>query len=226
MSLTPFWKWRHTISLFHVLLMLTSIFHVGRRTRIKIGLMGSCGGGGGCTGLSGTQINVCFVICYLYTIKTYIYFRRNTYNCRAVWTFFKGAIHLHFKFSIMFINIINYVKMWKRSLTYEIIQFKVLTNRLLMACLRRQFEAEAPEYWHQLNQTIWPEVCITHLKACKQVLAKNNSRTKPSNLVNLHHVWHLAISNWDRRTITIWGWFWLFRKKLNHRRKLQENREY
>ena len=126
------------------------------------------------------------MICNLYTIKTYIYFRRNTYNCRAVWTFFKGAIHLHFKFSIMFINIINYVKMWKRSLTYEIIQFKVLTNRLLMACLRRQFEAnhrpEAPESWHQLNQTIWPEVCITHLKACKQVLAKNNSRTKRSNL--------------------------------------------
>jgi len=120
--------------------------------------------------------------------------------------------------------------MCKRSLTYEIIQFKVLTNRLLMACLRRQFEAdhrpEVPESWHQLNQTIWPEVCITHLKACKQVLAKNNSRTKPSNLVNLHHEWHLAISNWDRRTITIWGWFWLFRKKLNHRRKLQENREY
>jgi len=41
--------------------------------------------------------------------------------------------------------------------------------------------AEAPESWHHLNQAIWPEICTTHLKACKQVLAKNNSGSKLSN---------------------------------------------
>jgi len=54
----------------------------------------------------------------------------------------------------------------------------MLINRLLKTCARRHFEArqrpEAPEWW--------PKVCITHLRACKQVLAKNNSRTKPSNI--------------------------------------------
>jgi len=49
-----------------------------------------------------------------------------------------------------------------------------------MACGHHHFEArhksEAPECWRHLNQAILPEVCITHLKVCKQVLAKNNSR--------------------------------------------------
>jgi len=55
-----------------------------------------------------------------------------------------------------------------------------------MACAHHHFEArqrpEAPECWCHLNPAIWLEVCITDLKACKQVLAKNNSRTKRSNL--------------------------------------------
>jgi len=65
----------------------------------------------------------------------------------------------------------------------------VLINRLLMPCARRHFEArhkpEAPECWRHLNQPIWPEVCITHLKACKQVLANNNSKTKRSNFAKV-----------------------------------------
>jgi len=46
-------------------------------------------------------------------------------------------------------NIINDVKMCKRSPTHLIIQFKVLINRLLMGCGRRHFDArqrqEAPK---------------------------------------------------------------------------------
>ena len=61
-----------------------------------------------------------------------------------------------------------------------------MINRLIMACARRHFEArhrpDAPECWRHLNQAIRPEVCITRLKACNEVLAKNNSRTKRSNL--------------------------------------------
>jgi len=55
-----------------------------------------------------------------------------------------------------------------------------------MACACCHFEArhrpEAPECSRHLNQAISPEVCITHLKACKQAWPKNNSRTKCSNL--------------------------------------------
>jgi len=62
----------------------------------------------------------------------------------------------------------------------------VLIDRLLMACWRSHFEArhkpDAPECWRHLNQALWPKVCITHLKACKQALVKKNSRTKCSNL--------------------------------------------
>jgi len=62
----------------------------------------------------------------------------------------------------------------------------VLINCILMTCARRYFEArhrpEAPECWCHLKQAIWPEVYTTDLTACKQVLAKNNSRTKRSNL--------------------------------------------
>ena len=55
-----------------------------------------------------------------------------------------------------------------------------------MACASRHFEdrhrPKAPECWRYLNQALRPEVCITHFKTCKQVLAKNNSRTKRINL--------------------------------------------
>ena len=58
--------------------------------------------------------------------------------------------------------------------------------RLLLAYARCYFEArrrqEAAECWRHLNQAIWPEFCITRLKAFKRVSAKNNSRTKRSNL--------------------------------------------
>jgi len=46
-----------------------------------------------------------------------------------------------------------------------------------MACGQGHFEArqrpEAPEYWHHLSVSGWPEVCRAHTKACKQVWAKN-----------------------------------------------------
>jgi len=62
----------------------------------------------------------------------------------------------------------------------------MLINLFLMVCARRHFEArqraEAPECWRHLNEAIWPEVCITHLETRKQVLVKNHSRTKRSNL--------------------------------------------
>jgi len=86
----------------------------------------------------------------------------------------------------MFTNIINGVKMWTRSPTYQIIQFKLLINWLLMACGRRHFEA--PEWWCHVIRAISPEVCITHLRACKQGLAKNNSRIKRNNLAKFSHI--------------------------------------
>ena len=63
----------------------------------------------------------------------------------------------------------------------------MLINRLLMDCGCRHFEARqspvAAEFWHHLNTTVWLEVCRAHTKARKQVLARNNSRTKLNNLV-------------------------------------------
>jgi len=65
----------------------------------------------------------------------------------------------------------------------------VLINRLLIACVCRYFEArqkpETPEYWHHLNPAVWPEVYRASTKACKQVLARNNSKTKDHNLVKI-----------------------------------------
>ena len=59
-------------------------------------------------------------------------------------------------------------------------------NQFLIAFGGCHFEArlrpEAPECWPHLNTAVWPEVCTTHLKACKQVLAKNNSGRKNSKL--------------------------------------------
>ena len=65
----------------------------------------------------------------------------------------------------------------------------MLINRLLMACGRRHFEArqrpEAPECWRHFSVSGWPEVCRAHTKACKQVWAKNYSRTKWHYLVKI-----------------------------------------
>ena len=53
----------------------------------------------------------------------------------------------------------------------------------------RHFEARqrlgAPECWDHLNPAVWPEICRARTKACKQVLARNNSRTKCNNLVTI-----------------------------------------
>ena len=80
----------------------------------------------------------------------------------------------------------------------------MLINQLLMPSVCCHFKArhipEAPKCCHHLNQAIWQEICITHLKACKQVLAKNNSRTKHSNLTKLTS-WlafsHISLSQKD-----------------------------
>jgi len=62
----------------------------------------------------------------------------------------------------------------------------VLIIRLLLACARSHFEIrhnpEASECWRHLKQAISPEICITHLKSCKQVLDKDNSRKKRNDL--------------------------------------------
>ena len=52
---------------------------------------------------------------------------------------------------------------------------QMMINRFLMAILKLDTDLNG---WRHLNQAIWPEVCITHLK----VLTKNNSRTKRRNL--------------------------------------------
>ena len=62
-------------------------------------------------------------------------------------------------------------------------------NQLLMACGHRPFEArqwqEAPECWRHFSVSGWPQVCRAHTTACKQVWAKNYSRTKQLYLVKI-----------------------------------------
>jgi len=65
----------------------------------------------------------------------------------------------------------------------------MLINRLLMACGCHHFEArqrqEVPECWRHFSISSWPEVCRAHTIACKQVSAKNYSRTKWHYLVKI-----------------------------------------
>ena len=39
--------------------------------------------------------------------------------------------------------------------------------------------------WRHLNPAVWPEVCRFRTKACKQELARNNSKTKRNNFVKI-----------------------------------------
>ena len=59
----------------------------------------------------------------------------------------------------------------------------MLIIRLLMARGRRHFEA--PECWRLFSVSGWPEVCRASTKACKQVWAKNYSRTERHYLVKI-----------------------------------------
>jgi len=83
----------------------------------------------------------------------------------------------------------------------------MLINRLLMACGRCHFEArqrlEAPEFWHHLNTAVWLEVWRAHTKACKQVWAKNFSRTKQNYLVKIMS-W---MTYWARSNLRRGKWF-------------------
>ena len=58
---------------------------------------------------------------------------------------------------------------------------------MLINC--HHFEArqrpESPECSRYLNPAVWLEVCRAHTKACRQVLARTNSRTKRNNLVKI-----------------------------------------
>jgi len=75
-----------------------------------------------------------------------------------------------------------------------------------MACGWWHFEArhrpEAAECWRHLSVSGWPEVCRAHTIACKQVWAKNYSRTKQHYLVKI-----TTISVWARKNLTRGRWF-------------------
>jgi len=77
--------------------------------------------------------------------------------------------------------------------------------------VRRHFEArqrpKAPEYWRHFSVSGWPEVYRARTKACKQVWAKNYSRTK----------WHYLVK------ITSWMTYNHISQKDPYKRKIYQN---
>ena len=93
----------------------------------------------------------------------------------------------------------------------------MLINRLLLAFGRRHFESrqwpDAPECWHHFSVFSWPEV---HTIACKQVWAKNYSRTKLHYLVNIQPYQFEPERTLQEEDDSKWLRYWCSRATIIH----------